>query len=68
MIMPDEVQIMGETENTATYESNLVTITNSLSATEAGNDDASGTLRVHTTGNFALYNINVKNTVSPSGD
>ncbi|KAF8824862.1 hypothetical protein HHX47_DHR7000050 [Lentinula edodes] len=53
--------ILGETANTANYASNVVTITNSLSATAAGSDDASGTLRVHKD-DFALYNINVKNT------
>jgi pectinesterase len=53
--------IMGETEDTSTYESNLVTITFSSSATAAGSDDASGTLQVHQD-NFALYNVNVKNT------
>ncbi|KAF9064199.1 pectin lyase fold/virulence factor [Rhodocollybia butyracea] len=53
---------MGETEDTSTYESNLVTLTFSSSAAAAGSDDASGTLQVHQD-NFALYNINVKNTV-----
>ncbi|KAJ3997148.1 putative pectin methylesterase, partial [Lentinula boryana] len=53
--------IMGETANTANYESNVVTISNSLSAASAGSDDASGTLRVHKD-DFALYNVNVKNT------
>ncbi|KAE9395821.1 carbohydrate esterase family 8 protein [Gymnopus androsaceus JB14] len=42
-------------------KSSSVLITNSLSATEAGSDDASGTLRIHTD-DFSLYNVNVKNT------
>jgi pectinesterase len=54
---------MGATSNTATYTSNTVTISFSSSAAAAGSDDASGTLRVHKD-NFALYNVNVKNTVS----
>ncbi|KAJ3754828.1 putative pectin methylesterase [Lentinula raphanica] len=53
--------IMGETADTSNYESNVVTISNSLSATAAGSDDLSGTLRVHKD-DFALYNVNVKNT------
>ncbi|KAJ4480103.1 putative pectin methylesterase, partial [Lentinula aciculospora] len=53
--------IMGETADTSNYQSNVVTITHSLSATAAGSDDLSGTLRVHKD-DFALYNINVKNT------
>ncbi|KAF5392246.1 hypothetical protein D9757_001534 [Collybiopsis confluens] len=53
--------LMGATSNTAAQASNLVTITHSLSATAAGSDDLSGTLKVHKD-DFALYNINVKNT------
>ncbi|OKL57862.1 Pectinesterase [Talaromyces atroroseus] len=56
-----ELIIYGETEDTSSYSSNLVTITYGLSATEAGSDDLSGTLR-----NYAakskIYNINVANT------
>ncbi|KAE9408329.1 pectin lyase-like protein [Gymnopus androsaceus JB14] len=59
--------IMGETEDTANYESNVVTITNSASLGTAGTDDASGTLRIHTD-NFSLYNVNVKNTFGESSD
>ncbi|CAK5271201.1 unnamed protein product [Mycena citricolor] len=53
--------IYGYTTNTADYTSNVVNIQHSLSAAAAGGDDQSGTLRVHKD-NFALYNINVKNT------
>jgi len=56
-----KLTIMGATSNTATYTSNTVTISFSSSAAAAGSDDASGTLRVHKD-NFALYNVNVKNT------
>lgn len=42
-----------------------MTITHALSAGQAGNDDLTGTLRVHKD-NFALYNVNVKNTVRPT--
>lgn len=38
----------------------MVTLTYGASAASAGNDDASGTLRVHAN-NFKLYNINVVN-------
>lgn len=58
---------MGETEDTSNDLANVVTITNSLSSDEAGGDDESGTLRVHTD-DFSLYNINVKNEVSLLGD
>lgn len=57
------LKIMGETEDTSNDLANVVTITNSLSSDEAGGDDESGTLRVHTD-SFSLYNINVKNEVS----
>jgi len=53
--------ILGSTTDTTSYTSNTVTITNSLSAAAAGSDDLSGTLRVHKD-NFALYNVNVRNT------
>ncbi|KAJ7693169.1 carbohydrate esterase family 8 protein [Mycena rosella] len=55
--------IFGSTTDTTSYTSNSVTITHSLSATAAGNDDLSGTLRVHKD-NFSLYNVNVRNTGS----
>ncbi|KAJ6461184.1 carbohydrate esterase family 8 protein [Mycena vitilis] len=53
--------ILGSTTDTTSYTSNAVTITHSLSATAAGSDDLSGTFRVHKD-NFAMYNVNVKNT------
>ncbi|KAF7304879.1 Pectinesterase [Mycena kentingensis (nom. inval.)] len=53
--------IMGSTTDTTTWTSNSVTIQFGLSAAAAGNDDASGTLRVHKD-NFKLYNVNVRNT------
>ncbi len=53
---------MGATDDTSSYTGNTVTITYSMSAGEAGNDDESGTLRVHKD-DFALYNIDIKNTV-----
>ncbi|EED14650.1 pectin methylesterase, putative [Talaromyces stipitatus ATCC 10500] len=56
-----ELVIYGQTEDTSSYSSNLVTITHGLSASQAGSDDLSATLR-----NYAaksrIYNINVKNT------
>jgi len=55
--------IMGSTDNALDQGSNTVTIQHSLSAADAGSDDASGTFRVHKD-NFNLYNVNIKNTVS----
>jgi hypothetical protein len=55
-------EIYGSTTDSTSYTSNVVTITHSESAAQAGSDDPSGTLQVHKD-NFALYNVNVKNTV-----
>ncbi|KAJ7914282.1 carbohydrate esterase family 8 protein, partial [Mycena leptocephala] len=57
------VRYLRSTTDTTSYTSNSVTITFSDSAAQAGSDDPSGTLRVHKD-NFALYNVNVKNTDS----
>ncbi|KAE9408331.1 pectin lyase-like protein [Gymnopus androsaceus JB14] len=57
--------IMGATSNTASFSSNEVTITHSASLGTAGSDDLSGSLRVHKD-DFALYNVNVKNTFGES--
>ncbi|KAJ7258782.1 carbohydrate esterase family 8 protein [Mycena haematopus] len=56
-----QLTIYGSTTDTTSYTSNSVTITFSDSAAAAGSDDPSGTLRVHKD-NFALYNVNVRNT------
>ncbi|KAF7292662.1 Carbohydrate esterase family 8 protein [Mycena indigotica] len=53
--------IYGSTADTSSYTSNTVTITFSDSAAAEGSDDPSGTLRVKKD-NFAMYNVNVKNT------
>ncbi|KAK0451339.1 pectin lyase fold/virulence factor [Desarmillaria tabescens] len=53
--------IMGQTSDTSSYTGNTVTITHSSSLGTAGTDDLTGTLRVHKD-DFALYNVNVKNT------
>ncbi|KAL8292671.1 hypothetical protein RQP46_001283 [Phenoliferia psychrophenolica] len=55
-----KLSIYGYTTDTTSYTSNVVTLTNAGSAAADGNDDASGTLRVHANG-FKLYNINVVN-------
>lgn len=52
--------IYGYTQNTASYSSNVVTITSAHSLANEPNDDSTGTLRVETT-NFKLYNVNVVN-------
>ena len=53
--------VYGYTTDTSSYSKNTVTITAGVGLDTAANDDATGTLRVHTT-NFKLYNVNVKNT------
>ncbi|KAF7345639.1 Pectinesterase [Mycena venus] len=58
---PGMTTIWGSTTDTTSYTSNSVTITHSLSAAAAGSDDLSGTFRVHKD-NFALYNVNIRNT------
>ncbi|KAH7334096.1 pectin lyase fold/virulence factor [Rhizoctonia solani] len=55
------VKIYGQTSNKLDYNSNTVTITNGLSAAQAGSNDLSGTVRVATTG-VSLYNLNIANT------
>jgi len=57
-------KIYGYSTNINTYTSNTVTIQAGVSAQTAGSDDASGTLRIHKN-NFALYNVDVKNTFGP---
>ncbi|KAK0470932.1 pectin lyase fold/virulence factor [Armillaria novae-zelandiae] len=56
-----QTTIMGQTSDTSSYTGNTVTITHSSSLGTAGTDDLTGTLRVHKD-DFALYNVNVKNT------
>ncbi|KAG8728022.1 hypothetical protein FRC11_011936 [Ceratobasidium sp. 423] len=46
------VKIYGQTTNKLDYSSNTVTITNSLSAAQAGNNDK----------NYRIYNLNIANT------
>ncbi|KAF9025068.1 carbohydrate esterase family 8 protein [Hymenopellis radicata] len=53
--------IYGYTEDTSSYSSNQVTISAGVTASEAGSNDASGTLRIHKD-DFSMYNVNVKNT------
>ncbi|KAF8310398.1 pectin lyase-like protein [Clavulina sp. PMI_390] len=57
------VKIYGQTSNALTYTSNTVNIWNSLVASAAGSDDASGTVRIGTSGTgVSLYNLNIANT------
>ncbi|KAK4695646.1 pectinesterase, partial [Phenoliferia sp. Uapishka_3] len=55
-----KLTIYGYTSDTSSYAGNKVTLTNDGSKSTDGNDDASGTLRVHSNG-FTMYNINVVN-------
>lgn len=58
------IQIYGYTKDVSTYTCNEVIITASMSAQEAGSDDASGTVRIHTN-DFNLYNVDIKNVYGP---
>ncbi|KAH6904435.1 pectinesterase [Coprinopsis sp. MPI-PUGE-AT-0042] len=53
--------VYGYTSDTNSYKSNQVTLQAGVPASQAGSNDASGTLRIHKD-NFKLYNVNVKNT------
>ncbi|QKX54218.1 uncharacterized protein TRUGW13939_01303 [Talaromyces rugulosus] len=52
--------LYGETTNTGTYKENTVTITHTISSSEAGSLDLSSTINVVSDG-FRMYNINVVN-------
>ncbi|VDB90116.1 unnamed protein product [Peniophora sp. CBMAI 1063] len=58
------ITLYGYTRNAGSQEANEVTITNSLVASAAGSDEASGTLRVHTN-NTQVYNLNIRNDYGP---
>ncbi|CAK5267399.1 unnamed protein product [Mycena citricolor] len=58
---PGMTTIYGYTTNNLDHAQNVVNIKHSASASAAGGDDPSGTLRVHKD-NFAMYNVNVYNT------
>jgi len=62
-----ELTVYGYTEDTTSYTSNVVTITNSLSLLNAASDDATGTVR-NWAANSKFYNINIKNTFGLSTD
>jgi pectinesterase len=53
--------IYGETTDTSSYSANTVTITQGKSQDDSANNDATATLRAHTT-NLKVYNINLVNT------
>ncbi|KAK8159588.1 pectinesterase family protein [Phyllosticta citrichinensis] len=52
--------LYGYTEDTSSYASNAVTITNSISSPDAGSLDESSTVNVVADG-FKMYNINIEN-------
>lgn len=52
--------LYGETTDTGTYKDNTVTITHTISSSEAGSLDLSSTVNVVSDG-FNMYNINVVN-------
>jgi len=56
--------IYGYTTDTMSYSANQVTVQAGVNSTQAGSDDASGTIRIHTN-DFNMYNVNVKNTFGP---
>jgi pectinesterase len=53
--------IYGETKDTSTFSANTVTITQGKSQDDSPNNDATATLRAHTS-NLKVYNINLVNT------
>ncbi|KAK4702516.1 pectinesterase, partial [Phenoliferia sp. Uapishka_3] len=55
-----KLTIYGYTADTSSWAGNKVTLTHDGNLSEDGNDDATGTLRVHSNG-FKMYNINVVN-------
>ncbi|CUA73916.1 putative pectinesterase A [Rhizoctonia solani] len=55
------VRIYGQTSDASTYANNQATITNNVPASQAGSNDASGTVRVLATG-VRIYNLNIANT------
>ncbi|CRG92005.1 putative pectinesterase A [Talaromyces islandicus] len=52
--------LYGETNDTGTYKNNAVTVTHTISSSEAGSLDSSSTVNVVSNG-FKMYNINVVN-------
>ncbi|KAG8992175.1 hypothetical protein FRB94_011914 [Tulasnella sp. JGI-2019a] len=63
------ITIYGATSSTYSYSSNTVTISREESATAAGGDDASGTVRITKTATgVSFYNLNIENTFGlPAG-
>ncbi|KAG8773301.1 hypothetical protein FRC12_002592 [Ceratobasidium sp. 428] len=61
LISRANVKIYGQTSSALDYTANTVTITNNIPASQAGSNDASGTVRVSATG-VSLYNLNIANT------
>ncbi|KAG8803679.1 hypothetical protein FRC17_006139, partial [Serendipita sp. 399] len=60
-ISRSNIAIYGETTITASYTGNKVTFTAGVPASQAGSNDASGTVRVLASG-VKLYNLNIANT------
>ncbi|KAG9019153.1 hypothetical protein FRB90_005990 [Tulasnella sp. 427] len=61
VISRSNIKIYGQTSSKLSYSSNTVTISRYMSAATAGSNDASGTVRVLSTG-VSLYNLNIENT------
>lgn len=57
---PGKLTIYGETTDVETYKSNTVTVTHTISSSEAGTLDKSSTINVVSNG-ASFYNINVVN-------
>jgi len=62
-----ELTIYGYTEDTSSYDSNVVTITHSLSLGDAGSDDETATVR-NWAENSKFYNINIKNSFGEASE
>ncbi|KAH8801991.1 pectin lyase fold/virulence factor, partial [Flagelloscypha sp. PMI_526] len=59
------VKIYGQTTTDSSYTGNQATLTYNRTATDAGSNDASGTVQVHAT-NVRIYNLNIVNSYGTS--
>ncbi|KAI9045867.1 putative pectinesterase precursor [Aspergillus affinis] len=58
--MKGELLIYGQTDDTTTYEQNLVKVTHDIKLADVKNDDATATVRNHAE-NSSIYNLNIEN-------
>lgn len=61
-----KIAVYGYTSDDQDYAKNEVILTNSLSSSQAGGNEKSGTLRVHSP-NVSFYNLRIENTAGDAG-